>query len=76
MPLPDVLFTAAEATPLLGLKNPRTIQQWVRRDKLRTAGFTSSGAQLFAWPDLVAARTTRACARPIDPIRSVMHALS
>lgn len=57
--LPDVRFTAAEAAPLLGLDNPRTIQQWARRGKLSPAGYRPGGAQEFSWPDLVAARMTR-----------------
>jgi hypothetical protein len=58
--LPDVRFTAAEAAPLLGLKDQRPIQQYVRRGKLCSVGYNASGAQLFAWADLIAARMTRA----------------
>lgn len=71
MTLPDVRFTATEAGPLLDVE-ARTIQQWVRRGKLSPAGYTPGGTQLFAWPDLVAARTVSRRVS-LDPIRPVTH---
>lgn len=70
--LEGVRFTAREAYPLLGLASERTIQQMVRRGKLRSVGRRwPGGAQLFTWPDLIAARTGASALTDSSPVTHI-----